>query len=164
MTETSLGFIQTAIASGLGFLCIQILDGFVKKAFASAKTKEDQVDADASELERVVLELKDIGISYWCKDFDESVCYHSEASIVGKLTFCAHLVTSVFSNDVELKRSVDIKLNSFDEALTGGDFQVRGRPADISRLVKLERRTYDLINHIRSCRRAKRSSINPFKH
>lgn len=60
---------------------------------------------------------------------------------------------AIFAEDESKKRDADLQLNRLHDAITGGDFQVASRKADLTRLHRIEVECYEFMFKIRMLRR-----------
>lgn len=106
-----------------------------------------------------IYRVGDIAAIYWASDGDADDIKLCEARIIGGQGWVQAAITQL-EEDIWLVRDVCAQeLVEFSDAISGGDFEVSGRPPDHDRCVRAYKSSTDLIISVRSIRRNLWNSI-----
>lgn len=147
---------HTLLSGIFGGLAVKVLDHLLARWTLATQRSVSIRDSDLTELERVVICIRQNALAYWETDNDEGTRHRREAEIAGQVRYLGRLVASLFDGFQAEKQSADLLLNKLDNAVTGGDFQVAGRKAELTRLRVIEVESYEFLFGIRMLRRSLR--------
>lgn len=142
------GFVLGTISSCIGAFMQAVASSFSERRnhqFARMLKTTDEVRHDVESAVQIALD-------YWMRDGGDGTCKELEGrmtgleyKILGTLTLLRRLDEQRFS------KLESLCVEDFMDALTGGQFQVCGRPADAAAGARVQRFGQRLINKISEC-------------
>lgn len=138
-----------AVGAGSALLT-QFGERLVGRFFERRARQEQLRDADLIELEKAIFEVRDLATSYWPFPSGNPML---EGAIVGRMTFLSELAEELFASKSELLWNLQVAINAFDTACTGGEFGSPGRAADPGRCRDVEITAYRLVRLAKESRR-----------
>ncbi len=136
-------------------VCAYVAGKVAEAAFAAVTSgiaaRETRRDTAVIQLEKVVLETRDLAVEYWARPGIDPDQKQRSASIVARLKFAMSLCTELFeTHDAYLR--VEYKWINFHEACTFGDFGSVDRAAQPERASDIEMTAYALIHEVTTSR------------
>ena len=100
-----------------------------------------------------ILDAADLSTDYWLKSGESPDLALFEARLFG-YQWRINLILSQLSEVTwYLRNTCETEYDTFSDNLTGGDFQVKGRNADLERAIAVQQTSAQLVHNLRSQRR-----------
>lgn len=154
MADSGSIFLAAIVGAGAA-LVTDTIKGIASKYFDDRAQAQGMRIDDLNELCAVVHDISELSVSYWQRPGDADGHKVAEARISGKFSFVFMIAYDLFDDHAEQKKAVNLEIDRFFEACTGGDFGVRTRPAMPERSSDIVRHAYGLA---RQAKRATRKT------
>lgn len=128
-----------------------LIGATVAGGFQIWKFRRDELAARCDELCKVISDSASVASEYWATQYDDKIVEKiTEAKVLGAQSLCDGLYASIrYRMGATSQQQLDAAMSDFVDAMTGGDFTVEGRSADIVRVSRVPQAASVLIVALR---------------
>lgn len=146
------GFLQTVVASGFGFIVAQIIAAWFNSRVGHAGYLEGERNNDVAAIERLTEGVSNTALSYWFRVGSEDD-REDITEIVSSIFVIGLRTEALFDCDAKSKSECDAALDRLEDIITGGEFGSIIRKADPTKATLIRTTAYEFVEVVRRRRR-----------